>query len=330
MQRKFIEAVATNLKINLTVIPIGDEYNSRFHFPVLVKNHITGDNRPDYIITPFPLKSEVQLFELIEQYKIPVFTINNTISDKTYTDIGKPREKFKYWLGHMSPNDYQAGKDLAVHLSKLSDHKSPLVLGISGATDSAAAKNRENGLISAEQQEQFDLLPIIHTDWTKESGKKAVEHALKYFKNVNIIWTAGPGTAIGAVKKLGYDKQSSDDRPIKIGTFDWSIDGFKLIDNNQIDITYGGHFMEAGWALILVLDHANKVDFSESMGVTMTTKLTAVTKDNLSVHQSFIKSNDWSRIDFSALSRCTNPQNKSYNFDIESLLEAVNSPSHPK
>lgn len=323
----FMQAVAVNLGINLEIIVIEAADNNRFYLAERIKVQLKG-KRPDYVIGSLFRNKEKVLLDTMEALAIPFFSVNSSISETNLGSLGLPRQHYRYWLGHMSPDDFNAGHALA---HALTGHRQVdqtfTMMAISGPTNSMIGQNRVAGLLTAVNQgatrrQTVNLLPVVHGDWQKTTANIITRSMLKRPFSIDLIWTVSAETATGVVDALQAQKIEPG-KTIKIGTFDWSPLTLEQIKNGHVEVSFGGHFMEGGWALILLLDHANRLDFVNDLGVNIATQLRPLTKKNLPLFSDAISKQRWGAFDFKQLSKCFNPWRKKYQLDTD-VLQAIN------
>ena len=85
--------------------------------------------------------------------------------------------------------------------------------------------------------------------------------------------------------------------------------------------TIGGHFMEGGWALVLIHDYAKGIDFVEELGVKIPTPMQALTAANVKSYQDKMHPEKWSQIDFKQFSKVYNKKLTKYDFSLETMLK---------
>lgn len=310
LQRKYARAVAKNLNINLNIIEIKEEQHNRFAFIDLVDSYINIDHKPDLVLGIFYLNGEETFLDYLHEQKMPFFSVNASISTKSLKKIGLPRENYPYWIGHIAPNDEQAGFNLTQKLLELQTDK-VLMAAIAGENQSTVSYNRKMGLFNAQRQNKFQLLPPIHTNWGPHEADNAIRTINRRFPKFNAIWSIGTGAAEGLT--WFFNEQPNGRRNIKIGTFDWSPVVLDLIIKGHIDISYGGHFREAGWALILAYDYFSGIDFINDSTAYIETELQPATKHNAKQIMEEINQN-WQNVNFQQSTKCLNNALSKYNF----------------
>jgi hypothetical protein len=107
----FMQASASNLGIDLEIV-YSIECN-RFEYKDLAERILTSASKPDYFISIFKRNISPLILQMAEKENVHYFTINTNVPEEYHQIVGKPRKKYRYWIGQMTPNDIRAGYDLA-------------------------------------------------------------------------------------------------------------------------------------------------------------------------------------------------------------------------
>jgi len=262
-----------------------------------------------------------KFLEIAEKHKVPVIVVNAGIGK-----VGKPRQKYKYWIGEILPNNFMAGYKLANTLFRNYgiDNKQIRTVGISGPKASPDAKKRNNGFRKAvSQHDNVTLCQILPTNWSI----KQAEYKFKILKRIrypkiSVVWTAADIISLGVYKgakelDLGMDK-------IVTGGIDWSSEGIKSVEEGKINATVGGHFMEGGWAVILFHDYFKGHDFKEE-AICFKSGMSVITKADVKKKSQFLKPKTWQKIDFKKFSKIYNDNLDKYHFNFSAIREQLES-----
>ncbi|WP_415901665.1 ABC transporter substrate-binding protein [Neptuniibacter sp. QD29_5] len=317
----FMQAAANDLGVELHIIEANDD-------------HLLGHEKVRELLFPTPQldaiiaisvkESGARILKLSEPVGVPVFIENSAILDKA---IGSPRQHFQHYIGEMLPDDEMAGYELAKYLiqrsRKSSENSAVNMVAISGPYGTSASIQRERGLQRAiEEFSQTNLLQIVRANWERDRSRKTFKKLIQRYPSIDAVWTASDGMALGVFDALTtlapqYRKN------IIVGGVDWSREGVEGVDLNQIQATAGGHFMEGAWALIVVYDFLNGHDFMDSEGLKMKTNMSLITKENFIDYAPLIDRNNWKKINFKSFSKTYNPVVTHYNFELKSVLDAL-------
>lgn len=196
--------------------------------------------------------------------------------------VGAPCGEYKYCIGHMFPNDVQAGHDLALALINESRGKFPdktvELIAVSGSRDSAAAIDRNNGLERAvSDTPNTQLHQIVFAGWDPQDAQVRTTALLKRYPQTSVLWAASDAMALSmasAAKALGR----TPGKDIFIGGVDWSDAGLAAVQQGDLVASLGGHFMEGGWVMVLLHDFHHGLDFSSLLGSTIRSDMQIINK----------------------------------------------------
>lgn len=307
---KFADTVAESLGIELQTIPVPEGENEKTAFRQLVQRTLNKNSAPDFIMSILYGGSELSEIEVFNQFAIPFFTLNTSFDDKVLGLIGKPREKFKNWIGHISPDEYLAGYQLMADL--LSDSSNSTIGLIGGSSRSIVNTHRTKGAVTKALETEVNLIPSISTDWSVRNSKEATTTLLGRVSKVDILWTAGPDIALGALEAIG-----GRNKKVKIGSFDWSPSNIELVNQGKIAFSYGGHFTESGWALLMIYDYLHGLDFADELNTLVSTPLRRLDANNVAEISRLIAPENWKKIDYKKYSKCENKSLTNYDFRLK-------------
>ena len=318
--KNFAQVVSKSLKIQLHVITFDANITDRDQYTEAVQNIVETQYKPDFIVSMLWLNGQSKLLDYADEKKIPIITINNSYRLDSKNNA-QPRTSYSYWYGHISPNDHLAGYQLAKQLIKsYGDHQGNLI-ALTGDNYSAPSFNRVSGLKNAlSAHPKIKLSHLIYTDWTSFDSRKKTQNIIKSDdKSINIVWTASDFIALGSAHAL--EQQLGSITQMQIGSIDWNKESISMIRQNKLDMSYGGHFIEAGKALILAYDFLHGHDFIDELGTMINTELKLMNKQNVEAIDKGINFAHWKNLDFKHLSKTYNPQLKHYTLDIEAMLQ---------
>jgi len=252
---EFAKAAAYDLDMKLTV-----EYAQRNHIEVLNIAQKASLKQPDAIIIVNEKKAGVRLIKEIAKYDIPIFLLLNTLSNE---ELSKLTNKEKSLIiGSIEPNNFLAGYKLmhslaALHGQKL-EYKSAInakkewnSVALLGDYVTKAAVERKKGLDKAvEELGNIKLIDAMPANWSEKEAYKRIS-GLSRRTHIDIVWAANDPMAFGAFSAL---QQNSTTNAFSVGGINWDINRV----NAPIDISYGGHVILGGFAVVLVHDILKK------------------------------------------------------------------------
>lgn len=281
--------------------------------------------KPDYIITYAVRNLTFKMLSALKGSRTKVFLINSEIPESDKVRLGKPREIFSNFIGHMYPDDEQAGYDLAKTLmTEASKQMGPSfeLVATSGSRDSTPGLLRAKGLERALQEFQKTKLRrlVYIRDWSPERASKIVSDLKKKHPKVAIGWAASDAMA-AAISKTMSQSGAEMNKNFFTGGFDWHQDAVEGIKSGLVTASLGGHFMEAAWATVLLYDYHHGKDFDRSMGVEIKSKMAVLHTDNIKTLGRALSLDRLKKIDFKSLSRHHNPKNSNYSFELEKISQ---------
>lgn len=317
----FMQEAVNDLNMELEVYYAND---NRMEMKRQIEEAVTRADKPDaLVIKNFQAQGEI-FIEIADDAEVPIFVVNTGFQPED--NMGKPREKYRYWIGEMLPDDEGAGFGLAELLIQEAAARSDeniSLLGIEGYASSGASIERVKGLKRAlEQHPEVELTQILSANWKPDLAKEkfmTVKH--RRYPDISVVWTASDGMALGVIegaKELDFTPAQD----IFTGGVDWSEQGLQAVKSGEMTATMGGHFMEGAWVAVVLYDYFNGIDFA-SESLQMRSKMSAITRANIDTYIEKLHREQWHKIDFTQFSKQLNPELKTYNFGLEALLDQL-------
>jgi ABC-type sugar transport system substrate-binding protein len=322
-----MEAAAADLNIDLEVKYI--QIRETYTFKRLGSHFLKQEPKLDYLITKYVRLVTAEHIQEAQKFGTEVFVINSDVPEPEQTVVGSlPREKYPNWIGHFVPDDRQAGYDQAQMLIKsykqaAGSEKDKVIhiLGLEAIDDSTVGENRKAGLNDyVKSNTDVVLEGIKRIGDANSSTKTEVAKVLIPHPDIEAVWTSQEELAWGAVQYF----EAADKRPGKdvyIGGFDWGDNSARAIADGRITASMAGHFMEGAWALVLLYDYHNGIDFDRDPGVRMNTPLSVINADNFKHYVALTQQGGLDEIDFRKFSKKYNPDLKTYNFNINQFFD---------
>lgn len=290
---------ALDLNLDLTVI---HGHGTRFFQLDELKKYFNKNSAPDYIILiNYPGNAKVSM-DFIQQQKVKIITLEQTIAKEEKNIIGDPGEIYKNWLGEIYFNNASAGYLLAKELINLAKkaNKKPIVAGISGHHGSESSL-RNSGLQKAIYESGAHLTQIVHAGWSYEDAYQKTVKLLQRYPNINIIWCASDHMALGAVKAI-EDSGKKVGVDILIGGFDWTPKGIDSIYNKKLTASIGGHFMMGALAIIAIYNEEQGISHNIFVnGQHNIFELSLITQHNISQYIKVLQTKRLSQVSFKKL-----------------------------
>jgi len=314
---KFMMATADDLNINLEIL-----YAERDHLLMVeqVEEVVLRTQPPDYaIIVNEKLMAERMLLSL-QKIQTETVVIHNDITLDQRKKIGNEREKISNWIGSIVTDEYQAGYKEISQLYLLMD-KEPKVVGITGDVSTPVSKIRENGLRDyIDRAGRGELYQVLNGNWSFEDGKEKANGLLERYNDINIIWTANDSMGLGAYSAV---VEKGLENEIVVGGLGGFPDSLKSIQNNGLKLTVGGHMMIGAWALIMIFDYEQNLDFINDIGLSYKVDhlFTIDSSDKVGQFRDLVL-NHPEKIDFTRFSKYLNHSLQNYDFSFMKVVSA--------
>ncbi|BBD09996.1 ABC transporter substrate-binding protein [Desulfovibrio ferrophilus] len=316
-----MQAAAKDLGISLHV----DKHIGRFALPEALERGLA--RQPDYIVSIFYRQTGEDFLREVNKAGVDAMIVNTDILQEDKQITGAPGQRFRHWIAHLAPDDHGAGQKLGDHILKealgndlrASDGKVHLI-GISGARDSAAALQRNQGLYAALVRHPDDVVldRLVMTDWTQEEAYEKTKRLLGFYPETTIIW-AGGETIIRGVLQAVRDTGRLAGEDVIIGGIGGSPTSLDAIRSGELCALTGGHFMEGAYSMILLYDDFNSRPLPESKR-TIRSSMHLITRENLDDFETLLDPTSWDKIDFKSLSKVYSAH-REYDFTLDALIK---------
>ena len=321
MARSFAQASANDLNIKLD-IKIPNKTLDRFDYLETLKKVFEADDKPDFVIAKFYEKISVDILNLSQINKVPIFIINSNISKANKRTIGRLRRKFSYFMGHIAPNEKKIGYDLAKYLIKSKRETNPdgrlKVSAIATSKTQTKSKQRLEGLEKAVKEEYLTrLYKTVYSPSNKQEAYIQSSRLIRKYYDLNIVWAETDAMSLGANESI-VDNNLQEQ--IITGGIGFTKESLQSVKNNKVNALIGGDFMDAGLALVLINDYLKGKDYFEQYSAKIDSKMFLINSKNIDKYLKIFNSQDWKKIDFKKFSKVYNENLNKYDFSINNLL----------
>jgi len=323
----FMNAAADDYDIDLEII-----YSNRNHLQMIRQGFevVSRAVIPHYLIVVNEKKSAEIILESADAKGIKTFVMLNGFNDYQKESVGKPREKYKNYIGSMVSDNIKAGEMITKNLIKTiknrygSRKNSFLIGAIAGDHKTQASKDRIKGFKDIMRKNRdFHVTKIEFGQWNSSLAQEKTYDMIKDYPDLDGIWTANDPMAEGAIKASEeLDRFPGTD--IFIGGLNWDEVGIKNVFDGKQSISVGGHFMIGGFSLTLLNDYHKGLDF-EDEGLEFNQNIFWVLNNsNIDSYYDIVKNNDWDRVDFNKFSKFYNKSLKKYKFSLKEIFNQLN------
>ncbi len=321
----FSQEAANDLKVELKIY---DAQSNQFQMIDQVQDAISGPNKVDAIIFQNFKHVAQDVIKMAEKAQVYCYLFNSSIPEDD--NLGKPRQRYKYWVGEMLPDDIKAASDITHQLidtalakKRIASDGKVHVVAIAGRLADTSSIDRIKGVEHAIKERTDSVLKqVFHTDWGEEEGIYKYYGARARYPSVSVIFSASYRTTNGIVDFL-----MPANKEVYTNSFGLTEDSLEQVARGEIVTTTGGHYIEGAWALVQMYDYLHGIDFANE-AISRGTPMPIINKANVDffisriTDKKFTKEN-LSKIDFTQYSKKLNPKLKKYSFDFESILSQL-------
>lgn len=322
----FMKTAADNLGIDLEIITSRHRFDMRDKALSLANRK----KKPDYAVHLYFAQSTPEILPAFEKAGIKSVIVTTDVVPSERASVGFPQRKYKLWIGHIFPDDLQAGRELAERLFKegvekgLTDNDRRLhIIGIGGTRDNTAALFRKEGLLQAVHNNPKVVVDrFVRADWLRGKARHKARALIDDYPDARVFWSVHSDTALGildAAEHLGIKTGTN----FLTGCIDWLPETIKAVREGRMEAAVGGHFMDGAWALIMILDHSSGAGLAEP-GPTLRSRRHLIDRSNLEKYLPLLNRNNWEKIDFKRFSKTYNPSLKHYDFSPDAVLRQLN------
>lgn len=292
---------------------------------------LEGPDKPDYFLCSYWVEATRHHLQRAEHQRIHTLIFNSGVAPGERAETGRPREKYRYWIGQMTPEDYQAAYTLAdVLIGKAraagktgKDGKVHLIIVGGDGVGNASEEERYAGVKKRVAEANDAVLDkLILTGWERETAYNELLETLKQHPETGVIWSISDKVSLAAID-AARDAGKTPSQDIFIGGMNWSLQDLNAVAAGNLTAIMGGQFLEGVKALVLIYDYDHGLDFETELGVNMRTPLSLITIDNAKAYLNTLSRADWRKVNFKQFSKKDNPGLKHYNLTLETLLKSL-------
>ncbi len=267
----------------------------------------------------------LNILKIAEELRIPTVTYNSTVPGSE-GKAGAPRERYKYWVGEIVPDDQYVGYLLAKELvrrARLKGINRISMVAFAGTFHDYGSIERIKGLRKAvSEMPGIELKQIFSTggyDYDVSRDKFRSVKETRY-PEANVFWCACDNIAFGVIDEA-REMGLVPGRDVITGGVDWLSSAFDRILSGEMELSIGGHYMEGAYALVMLYDYLNGSDFAR-YGVSLySEKMKAVDQSNALYYKQALSEENQDVYDFKRFSRIHNPGMGRYAFSVDRLIQ---------
>lgn len=323
-----MEAAARSLDSRLEVIFLEREHHRTEGIARQIAERPAGQ-RPDYVIFSNDYATGPELLKIFDAAGIKSFMAYSGISaGLDRQGSGRPRQKYKYWLGSLEPHAEEAGYQTARRLIQFGRQQKIRgadgrihLLAISGDRSTPTSLRRSAGMRQA-VAEAGDVVvdQEVFGAWSREKAAEQSAWLYQRYPETRLVWAGNDLMAFGAM--ASWEKRGG--APGKDAWFsgiNTSKEALEAVKSGRLAALSGGHFMAGAWALVMLYDYHHGRDFAGEEGLeldqSMFVSFTPLLADRFLERYGQL---DFGQVDFRRFSKVLTPKLKRYDFNFGQLL----------
>ncbi len=320
---KFMQAAASDLGMQLTVL---DAQRDRDLMLEQARDVLQGDHKPDYLLFINEQYAAPEILRLAKDSGVKLFAVSNTLTPDQQRVIGSSRETYPDWIGSLVPNDAEAGYMLATSLIQRARERHPdgplEMLAFGGIKQTPSSQLRERGLKKAlAENPDVRLRVLAYGEWQRQRAYDQARTLLPRYRGINMVWAASDDMAFGAMQ-AAEESGLVPGKDIHFAAINSSLEALQARIDGRLEILVSGQFTIGGWALVMLHDYENGVDFAKHGGkdrtLTMYVSLNETQAANLAKR---VAGTDNFGVDFRRYTLKNQPTLRDYAFSLRPLLQ---------
>jgi len=321
---RFMQPAAQQLDINLEVL-----YAERDHLKMkaLAREVIGRRKKPDYLMIVNEKLAAGDMLKMADKAGIKTLMLFSKFDDAQTAEFGKPREKFRYWIGTLSPNATVAGQHTAnellrqAHLLRaIADDGKVHVAVIAGDKATPTSTQRLQGAVEAFAADQSVVLEqVVFGNWERARAHEQAAALLLRYPKLNAFWSASDLMAYGAMDAAEAAGRTPG-TDLLFSAINNSPQVLEARVQGRISALSGGHFTAAAWGLVMLYDYHHGKDFRKE-GLELNPPLFMLLDEERA--QRFLHrfgDEDFSSVNFRPFSKHLNPHVRTYQFSLQPAL----------
>ncbi len=252
----FMQAAAAKFDMSLEVLYTDRDTRKLLAF---AREALQGVERPDYLVFSNELNVAPEILRLSKGSGVKLFAVNNTLTANQIRIVGDLAENYPDFIGSLVGNDEEAGYLTASQLIRLgtaSGNGQPIeLLAFAGTSSTPVSVHREQGLYRAlAEHPEVHLRQIVLGGWRRDRALEQARILLKRYPQTRLIWTANDQMAFGVMDAVTESGQQPG-KDVLFSSINWSPAALRAVQEGQLNVIAGGHFMLGGLAIVLLHDY---------------------------------------------------------------------------
>jgi len=313
MAARFMSIAAKAFGIQLEVL-----YAERDHLLMLrqAEEVARRSEWPDYIVIVNEKLAAPQMLKTLARTTAKVLVIHNDLTPEQRREIGNEREQMRHWIGTATTDEAAAEFRLMAELTRQLGDREPRVIGITGDRATPVSLERAHGVSEyISRSGRGQVLQTAFSDWSVADAESKAHLLLSRYPEANIVWAANDSMALGALRAV----KARGAKVLVGGSGAWP-DALASMAEGGLAASVGSHFFIGGWAMVLLHDYHQGVDFAATGGPSMKIDyMYVVNRENAARYDQAVYRRE-DALDFTSFSRALHPKAGRYDFNLAPFL----------
>ncbi|MAY41623.1 MULTISPECIES: ABC transporter substrate-binding protein [unclassified Neptuniibacter] len=328
MVTETMKAAADDFDINLEVIYAE---RNRIKMTSIGLQVTSRSTPPDYLILVNEEQAAEKIFLSSKGKNIKTIMLLNDFLPKQRTTVGFPGNDNPNLIGAVIPDNYAAGRRMMNALyqcAKKDSAKAPYhMLAIGGDQITPASIDRNKGALSVISEHQDIVLDrFLYANWNQQESTKLTQNYLNWASKNNIhpsaIWAANDPIAFGA--KEAITANETKDNNICLVGLNWSAQGLKMVQDDEMLLTDGGHFLAGAWSMVLLHDyHQRSISGDTRAPGSINFQMQSIDKTNINQYVKNLGDENWGKINFRGFSLQPTTSYSEYDFSLKNVFAQI-------
>jgi ABC-type sugar transport system substrate-binding protein len=273
-------------------------------------------NQPDYIVIVNEKLVAPLMFQMFKGSPAKVLLLHNDLTPEQRREIGNEREQISNWIGTVTSDETRAVQRLMEELGRQLGDRKPQIVCITGDPSTPVSMERARGVDDfIARAGRGQVLQLVFSDWGAADAQSKADVLLSRYPQTNIIWAANDSMALGAMRAVKARRA----RVLVGGTGAWP-DALASMAEGGMAASVGSHFFIGAWAMVLLHDYHQGLDFAARGGATMKIDhMRVVSRANAAQFDRAVYKRG-EALDFGVFSKSRHPKIKRYDFSLAPLM----------
>ncbi len=272
---------------------------------------------PDYVVMVNEKQAALKMLRMFEGTPTKVLLIHNDLTVEQRNEIGNEREQMPHWIGTAKTDEERSTYRMMEELCRQLGSREPQVVGITGARGTPVSLERAQGVSDyLTQTGRGQQNQLAFGNWGTPDAESKADVLLARYPQTNIIWAANYSMALGALRAVKARSAS-----VLVGSTAAAPQAVPSMADQGMTVSLGSHFFIGAWAMVLLNDYHQGLDFAAYGGARQKLDhLYVITPENAARYYQVVY-DQTDALDFSVFSKHLHPSPGPYTFSLAPLME---------